>query len=371
MKSSLEARVDHDERYYLSSQWQLMWRKFQKHRVATVGGTVLLLLYLIAIFCEFFSVYDVSHRHGRNVHSPPVRIHLLDDQKRVFLRPFVYGLEQTMDPVTLRRVYAEDRDRIYPVKFFVHGDPYELWGLFKTDIHFMGTDGGVLFLFGSDALGRDLFSRVLYAMRTSLSIGLVGVLLSFVLGSLIGGVSGFYGGAVDTLIQRIIEFLICIPVIPLWMGLAAALPTDWPATKTYFAITIILAIIGWTRLARVVRGKLLSLRETDFVMAAKLCGVRQRAIILRHLLPSFMSYLIVSLTLSIPQMILGETALSFLGLGLQPPAVSLGVLLQEAQNLTTVAHHPWLLIPGLVVIAVVLCFNFLGDGLRDAADPYR
>ena len=257
--------------------------------------------------------------------------------------------------------------------FFVHGEPYKLWGLIPTrraPVRRRPATDATLFLLGTDRLGRDMFSRLVYGTRISTSIGLVGVALSFVLGILIGGVSGYYGGAVDNVIQRVIEFLRSIPTIPLWMGLSAALPPHWSPVKVYFGITVILSLIGWTGLARVVRGRFLSLREEDFVMAARLVGASESRIILRHLVPSFLSHIIASLTLSIPGMILSETALSFLGLGLRPPAVSWGVLLQEAQNLRSVALAPWLLTPGLAVVITVLSFNFMGDGLRDAADPY-
>ena len=254
----------------------------------------------------------------------------------------------------------------------MRGERYRLWGLIETDRHLFGVAApGVIYLLGTDDLGRDMLARVLHAGRISLSIGLLGVAFSFVLGLLFGGLSGYYGGAVDLVIQRVVEFLISIPQIPLWMALSAALPANWPPLRVYFGITLILSIVGWTGLARVVRGKLLELRESDFVMAARVAGALDGAIIRRHLLPSFMSYLIVSLTLAVPGMILGETALSFLGLGLRPPVVSWGVLLQKAQNLRTVALHPWLLIPAGFVVVTVLAFNFLGDGLRDAADPYK
>ncbi len=274
--------------------------------------------------------------------------------------PFVYAVRGEVDMESLRRRYAEDTSRRYPLSLLVRGEPYRLWGLIETDRHLFGVEApGVVYLFGTDD------------GRISLSIGLLGVAFSFVLGLLFGGLSGYYGGAVDLVIQRVVEFLISIPQIPLWMALSAALPANWPPLRVYFGITLILSIIGWTGLARVMRGKLLELREADFVMAARVAGALDGAIIRRHLLPSFMSYLIVSLTLAVPGMILGENALSFLGLGLRPPVVSWGVLLQKAQNLRTVALHPWLLIPAGFVVVTVLAFNFLGDGLRDAADPYR
>jgi len=362
--------ISAEEKLYLASQWQLMWRKLKRHKLAIFGGSILAIFYITAIFCEFFSPYDIYKRYSDYMYCPPQRIHFFD-KEGFHLRPFVYGVKGELDIKTFQTVYVVDKSKKYPIYFFIHGDEYELWNLFKGNLRFFGVKEGTIFLFGTDKLGRDLFSRTIYAARISLSIGLVGVAISFVLGCILGGISGFYGGVADTIIQRLVEFLISIPTIPLWMALAAALPAEWPPLRVYFGITIILSIVGWCGLARVVRGKLLELREEDFVMAAKIAGETDVKIITKHLLPSFLSYLIVSLTLSIPGMILGETSLSFLGLGLRPPVVSWGVLLKEAQNVQTVALHPWLLIPGLFVIIVVLAFNFLGDGLRDAADPYK
>ena len=361
-------RPELQEEYFLASQWQLMWRKLRRHRLALVGATVLALLYLVAIFAEFFAPHDLFQRHNDFINAPPQRVRVLDEG-RVRL-PFVYPLVQTRNEVTLRREYTADTTRRLTLALFVRGDPYKLWGIFRTDVHFFGTRGGEAFLLGTDRLGRGMLSRVIHGARISLSIGLLGVFISFVLGCILGGISGYYGGTPDLIVQRAIEFILSIPTIPLWMALSAALPANWPALRVYFAITVILALQGWAGLARVVRGKLLELREEDFVMAARIAGEGAGDIIRRHLLPSFMSYLIVNITLAIPGMILGETALSFLGLGLRPPVVSWGVLLKDAQNFRTVSIHPWLLIPGIFVVVTVLMFNFLGDGLRDAADPY-
>ncbi len=367
-----ERRLSAEEEYYVATQWQLMWRKFKKHRLAIVGASILGLFYFVAIFCEFFSPYDIYKRYPDYIYMPPQRVHFFDEQGGFHPVPFVYGTQREEDPVTWEVKFVEDKERKYPIRLFIRGDEYELWNLFSADIHLFGATGsGTLFLFGTDAMGRDLFSRVLYAARVSLSIGLVGVALSFILGVILGGISGYFGGVSDTAIQRMIEFLISIPTIPLWMALAAALPDDWPAIRVYFGITIILSFVGWGGLARVVRGKFLELREEDFTMAAMIAGATEGRIIARHLVPSFLSYLIVSLTLAVPTMILGETSLSFLGLGLRPPAVSWGVLLHQSQNIRTVALYPWLFIPAIFVIVTVLAFNFLGDGLRDAADPYK
>jgi peptide/nickel transport system permease protein len=356
------------EEIYLASQWQLIWWKFRRHRLAMISMFILLLLYFCAIFCEFLSPHSITYRSEEFYDAPPTKIHFFRNGKLV--RPFIYGFKKELDLETFKFKFKEDTTQMYPIYFFVRGEPYKLLGLYPTNIHLFGTEGFPIFPFGTDSLGRCLFSRTLYGSRISLSIGLVGVFISFLLGIVIGGISGYFGGTVDNIIQRIIELLISVPTIPFWMVLSASLPRDWPVVKTYFVITLILSIIGWCGLARVVRGKLLSLREEDFTLAARLAGASEWRIIMRHLLPSFASHLIVSITLSIPSMILGETALSFLGLGMQPPAVSWGVLLQDAQNISSVALYPWRLIPAFFVILTVLCFNFLGDGLRDAADPY-
>jgi len=365
-----KGEISAEEKFYIASQWQLMWRKFKKHKLAILGGIILLIFYISALFCNFLSPYDI-HKKTPYLNCPPQRMHFFDENG-FSLRPFVYGIKREIDLKTWRRIYLEDKTKKYTIHFLVRGDKYKFWDLFETNIRFFGVqEGGTIFLFGTDDMGRDLFSRNLHAARISLSIGLVGVGLSFLLGILLGGLSGYYGGTMDMVIQGVIEFLICIPTIPLWMALSAAVPHEWSSIKTYFAITIILSIVGWCGLARIIRGKFLQLREEDFVMAAKIAGATDGRIVIKHLVPSFLSYLIVHLTLAIPNMILGETALSFLGLGIRAPAVSWGTLLQNAQNARIIALHPWLLIPGLFVIITVLAFNFLGDGLRDAADPYK
>lgn len=357
------------EEIWLASQWKLIWWKFKKHKLAIFSMYILALLYMLVLFCEFIAPYNPWRRFEDYKNAPPqvIRIYDRTDGLR---SPFVYGLKAEMNMETFRKMFVNDTTKKYRLRLFVRGDSYKLWGVFPNNLHLFGSDEGPVFLFGTDELGRDIFSRVIYGARISLTIGLVGVFLSFLIGILLGGLSGYLGGTVDEIIQRTIDFLISIPSIPLWMALSAAVPRDWPVTKTYFTITIILSVIGWCGLARVVRGKLLSLREEDFTMAARLAGASEWRIITRHLLPSFTSHLIVSITLSIPGMVLGETALSFLGLGLQPPAISWGVLLQDAQQVLAVAHYPWRLIPAVFIILTVLCFNFLGDGLRDAADPY-
>ena len=361
-----------EERYYVATQWQLMWRKLTRHKLAMLGLLILVTVYGMALFSDVLGTHEVQQRHTGYIYSPPQTIHFVDADGDFHWRPFVYAWKQSRHPVTLELRYVENTDRRFDIRFFIRGSAYRFWGLVPGDIHVFGVDEpGYLFVFGTDKLGRDLYSRTLAAARISLSIGLVGVALSFILGCILGGVSGYYGGPVDTFIQRLIEFLLSIPTLPLWMALAAAVPKTWPPIQVYLAITVLLSIVGWCGLARVVRGKLMSLREEDYVLAARIAGAPDRRIIRRHLLPAFISYLIVSLTLAVPRMILGETALSFLGLGLRPPAVSWGVLLSTATDVKVVILYPWILIPGVFVVLTVLAFNFLGDGLRDAADPYR
>ena len=359
------------ERYYLASQWQLMWRKFKKHRLATIATGLLGLLYGVALFADFVSPYGPIDRFPEYAASPPNGIRLFDkDLSRV--RPFAYGLNRERDPKTFGNVYVKDEQRRYRVRFLSRGSEYKLWGLLKCNLHLFAPEAGApLFLFGTDRLGRDLFSRVIFASRISLTIGLVGVSLSMLLGLFLGGLAGYFGGLVDNIIMRAVDLLSSLPTIPLWMALAAAVPRTWTVINTYFAITIILSLISWCPLARIVRGKFLSLREEDFVVAASVSNAKELIIIRRHLLPSFLSYVFVRLTLAIPSMILGETALSFLGLGMQPPAVSWGTLLRDAQSLQVISQQSWMLIPCIFVIITVLMYNFVGDGLRDAADPYR
>ena len=347
---------------------RLMWWKFRAHRLALASAIVILLLYLMTLFCGFVAPYDPEFKTG-NPLAPPQWPSLVVDG-RLQWPPVVFGMKQTLDMQTFQRRYVPDPTKRFPVALFVHGQPYLLFGFIPADIHLFGAAEGALYLMGTDVLGRDLFTRVAYGARISLTVGLVGVTLSLLLGILLGGISGYYGGRTDTLIQRLIEVIQCFPSIPLWMALAAALPAHWSTLQVYFGITVILSVVGWTDLARVVRGRFLSLREEDFVLAAKLSGASQARIIRKHLLPNFMSHIIASVTLSIPGMILAETSLSFLGIGLTPPAISWGVLLQAAQNVNSLVVAPWLLLPGVMVVVTVLAFNFLGDGLRDAADPY-
>jgi peptide/nickel transport system permease protein len=368
-----DAASEKDEKIYVASYWKLMWWRFLKHRLAVISAVLVIVLYGVAAFCEIVAPYDPEQTFAQYKVAPPSRVHFFDSEGNL-RRPFVYKINRERDPETLRSIYSEDTTTMYPIRFFVQGSEYELWGRFPMSWHLYGLDvpheEQGIFILGADRLGRDVFSRIAYGARVSLTIGLVSVIVSLVLGILLGGLSGFYGGTVDNVIQRVIEFIRSVPEIPLIMGLAAALPADWPIIRLYFGITIVLSFIGWTGLARVVRGRFLSLREEDFVMAARLAGSSQMRVIFRHMLPSFFSHIIASLTLAIPAIILSETGLSFIGLGLRAPAISWGVLLQEAQNVRSMALAPWVLTPGIAVVLAVLAFNFLGDGIRDAADPY-
>ncbi len=367
-----EKAFEEGDSVLVASQWQLMWWRFRKHKLAMGASVVVILLYIIGFGCEFFAIYDPSEYNARYLFAPPSRIHFVNADGSFSLRPHIHGLRVDRDRVTLRWLYSEDVSQVHFIRFFVHGAPYRFLGFWQADVHLLGVEDprAPFFLFGTDSMGRDLYSRIVYGTRISMSIGLVGVALSLTLGIILGGLSGFYGGVVDLAIQRVIEFLRSIPTIPLWMSLAAAMPPGLPPLRVYFYITVILSMIGWTGMARVVRGRFLALRSEDFVMAARICGSSEIRIILRHMVPSFISHIIASVSLSIPAMILSETSLSFLGLGLRPPTISWGVLLQDAQNVRSVALATWLLLPGLAVVIAVLAFNFFGDGVRDAADPY-
>ena len=360
------SRAEEESRYGLS-QSQLIWRKFIRSRMAIDGGVAILLFYLVALFANFIAPYGGDQRFTDYLYAPPQGIRF-DTQNGLY----IYGLEKKVDPDTLLTTYKPDTTRKIPVKFFAHDQPYKLMGLFDTDIHLLGLpvkDTGI-FLLGSDRQGRDMLSRILIGSQMSLTIGLVGVFLSLIIGSITGVTSGYFGGQVDNVIQRVIEVIRSFPSVPLWMALAATLPQHWPPERIYFSITVILSFIGWTWLARQLRGKVLALREEEFVMAAQLSGASDAWIIFRHLIPAVFGHIIVIASLAMPGMILAETTLSFLNLGLRPPLISWGVLLQEANGLENLRHFPWLLFPALFIAGAVLSFNFFGDGLRDAADPY-
>ena len=360
--------VEEEERVFASSQWKLVWRRFRRHRVAVIATLIILFLYTIALFAEVFAIHEPHDSTADRAVLAPQRVHLDG------IKPYVYGFTSSRDPITLAKVHTVDLETKNYIQFFVRGYEYKLLGLISTNWHFIGLDTDErpmqLYLLGTDRMGRDMWSRIMLGTRISMSIGLIGVAISLFLGILLGGISGYRGGRIDLLIQRLIELIRSMPTIPLWLALAAAVPQDWSIIRVYFAITIILSVIGWTTLAREVRGRFLSMREEDFVVAARLYGTSQLGIIFRHMLPSFFSHIIAATTLAVPGIIIAETALSFLGLGMRPPAISWGVLMFESQNLESVAQAPWLLLPGGFVIITVLAFNFMGDGIRDAADPY-
>ncbi len=359
------------EAIYVAPNWKLVWWRFKKHRLALFSGIVFLFIVAIAIFPAFFSVQDPHETDASRLFIQPQRVHFYDKDG---LNLFVYDMTGQRNPKTLMMEWVPDQDKKIPLRLFAKGYAYEIFNIIPANIHLIGLadpDSGDQFhLLGTDRLGRDQWSRLMFGTRVSLSIGFVAVILSIFLGVLLGGISGYFGGVTDMIIQRLIELLQSLPPIPIWMALTAALPRDWSVEQTYFAITIILSLLGWTTLGREVRGRFLILREEDFIVAAQLIGAGQPRIIFRHMVPSFTSHIIAASTLAIPVMIINETFLSFLGLGLRPPAISWGVLLQEAQNLQSIALAPWLLLPGLAVIITVLTLNILGDGLRDAADPY-
>lgn len=367
-----EEAVSTAEPTYLLPQWRLMWRRFRRHRIAVVGAVVIVLLYVVVLLPEFFATDDPHKRDAGRAFMQPQKVRLIDG---LWIRPYVHAIESRRNLDTLKMEHAEDTGVKYRIRFFVSGAEYKVLGLFRWNVHLFGArdesnEPVDMHVLGTDRMGRDMWSRLMYGTRISLTVGLLGVTVSLFLGVLFGGVSGYRGGLTDLAIQRLIEFLRSMPTIPLWLVLAAAIPVQWSNVRMYFLITLILSLIAWTTIAREVRGRFLVLREEDFVMAARLYGTSQLRVIFRHMVPSFASHLIATTTLAIPTMIIAETSLSFLGLGLRPPTISWGVLLYEAQNIYSVADAPWLLIPGLFVIVTVLSFNFMGDGLRDAADPY-
>lgn len=357
------------EKYYMAGQWKLMWWRFRRHRPAVVSAVFLAFVYFSTVISEFIAPYDLHTRHSAYIFAPPQQVHVMHEGQ--FLGPFVYALKTTRDMETLQRVYTPDTTRPQKLRFFCLGDSYEFWGLIEGSFHFVcPPEDGKFFWLGTDRLGRDMFSRIVYAARISLTIGIIGIALSFALALILGGLAGYYGGWVDNVVQRITEIIKSFPHLPLWLALSAALPVTWSPLLVYFGITIILALLDWPGLGRAVRSKLLSLREEDYAAAAQMMGAKPGRIIGRHLLPGFMSHLIASATLSIPSMILAETALSFLGLGLRPPITSWGVLLNEATDINVVAVNWWLMLPVVPVILVILAYQFMGDGMRDAADPY-
>jgi peptide/nickel transport system permease protein len=365
-----EMLTEAQKRVFYASQWTLMWWKFKRHRLALFSGILLIVIYGMVAIAEFLAPYNYEQRHTDFIRRPPQAVHFMHEGR--FVGPFTYGTHYSLNMDTLKREYSEDQSQVHPIRFFCEGEAYRFWGMFEANRHLVcAGEGGTLFLLGTDRLGRDMLSRILIGGRISLTIGLIGITISFVLGIIIGGLAGYYGGLFDMVVQRAIEIIQSLPHIPIWLALASIMPPHWSPLVVYFGITLILGLMDWTGLARSVRSKLLSLREEDYVTAAQLMGAGTGRVVFRHMIPGFMSHLIASATITIPTMILGETALSFLGLGLRPPITSWGVMLNEAQNINVVALYPWLILPVMPVIIVILAFNFLGDGLRDAADPYH
>ena len=369
------AVIESLEELNLLTPRQLAWRRFKRHRLALISGVILIVMYLVAGFAEFFAPYVATHRNVSAINAPPMDVRFFEADGTFHFRPFVYGYDLHINEQTWAREYTENPQQIYPLRFFARGEKYELWNIFDADIHFFlaetAAGEGYIHFLGTDQLGRDVFSRVIYGGRISLSIGMLGIGLTLFLGVFFGGFAGYLGGWVDRIVQRMIEVLQSLPTLPLWMALTAALPAHWSSLRIYFGVTIILSLFGWTALARQVRGRFLALRNEDFVIAARLIGSGRNRIIFKHMMPSFLSHTITTATLAVPGVILGETALSFLGIGIRPPIVSWGVLMEQAQNYQVISMTPWILYPGLFVVITVMAFNILGDGLRDAADPYN
>lgn len=379
VKGKIDSVINHrskklkeSEEYVVLSEWQLMWRKFLKHRVAVAAAIILIILYIVVIFADFFTPYGMLTNHTDYLYTTPqiTKIRFIDNDGKFHIRPFMYRQIQERDPKTLRFIYKDDISQKDFLKFFVHGEKYTMLGFIKSDIHFFGAGEGKIFLLGTDIIGRDMLTRIIFGGRISLSIGIIGVIILVILGTIMGTISGYFGGWIDNGIQRLIEILRTIPQVALWMALAAVIPKDWPSTYVYLGIVIIFGFISWTGLARELRGKVLAIRRSDYIYAAEISGASTGRIIFRHIIPNVSSHIIVIATLSIPMMIIGEAALSFLGLGIKPPMTSWGLLLTKLREVQTFKHYPWLIIPAGFIIVSVLCFNFVGDALRDVSDPY-
>lgn len=379
VKGKIDSVINHrskklkeSEEYVVLSEWQLMWRKFLKHRVAVAAAIILIILYIVVIFADFFTPYGMLTNHTDYLYTTPqiTKIRFIDNDGKFHIRPFMYRQIQERDPKTLRFVYKDDVSQIDYIRFFVHGEKYTMLGFIKSDIHFFGAGEGKIFLLGTDIIGRDMLTRIIFGGRISLSIGIIGVIILVILGTIMGTISGYFGGWIDNGIQRLIEILRTIPQVALWMALAAVIPKDWPSTYVYLGIVIIFGFISWTGLARELRGKVLAIRRSDYIYAAEISGASTGRIIFRHIIPNVSSHIIVIATLSIPMMIIGEAALSFLGLGIKPPMTSWGLLLTKLREVQTFKHYPWLIIPAGFIVVSVLCFNFVGDALRDVSDPY-